>query len=78
MLYHFAPMKNALVRHAAFLLLAALLSAAQGQNASSLKTEYLDDFAETCKHLDQLSQAIPANKSKWASLLQTQNIVNRR
>jgi hypothetical protein len=47
-------MKNALVRHAVFLLLAAALSAAQGQNASSLKTEYLDDFAETCKHLDQL------------------------
>ena len=48
-----------------FLLLAASLSAAQGQNASSLKTEYLDDFAETCKHLDQLSQAIPANKYAW-------------
>ena len=65
MLYHFTPMKNALVRHAAFLLLAALLSAAQGQNASSLKTEYLDDFAETCKHLDQLSQTMPANKYAW-------------
>src|SRR6266550_3497979 len=65
MLYHFASMKNALVRHAVFLLLAAALSAAQGQNASSLKTEYLVDFAETCKHLDQLSQAIPANKYAW-------------
>jgi hypothetical protein len=32
MLYHFAAMKNALVRHAVFLLLAASLSAAQGQN----------------------------------------------
>jgi hypothetical protein len=65
MLYHFAAMKNALVRHAVFLLLAASLSAAQGQNASSLKTEYLDDFAETCKHLDQLAQAIPANTYTW-------------
>ena len=65
MLYHFAAMKNALVRHAVFLLLAASLSAAQGQDASSLKTEYLDDFAETCKHLDQLSQSIPANKYAW-------------
>ncbi len=65
MLYHFAAMKNALVRHVVFLLLAASLSAAQGQNASSLKTEYLDDFAETCKHLDQLSQAMPANKYAW-------------
>src|SRR5215472_15754022 len=65
MLYHFAAMKNILIRHALFLLLAASLSAAQGKNASSLKTEYLDDFAETCKHLDQLSQAIPANKYAW-------------
>ena len=65
MLYHFAAMKNALVRHAVFLLLGAFLSAAQGKDASSLKTEYLDDFAETCKHLDQLSQAIPANKYAW-------------
>src|SRR6266581_1856132 len=65
MLYHFAAMKNALVRHVVFLLLAASLSAAQGQNAGSLKTEYLDDFAETCKHLDQLSQAMPANKYAW-------------
>src|SRR5712671_753646 len=60
-----AAMTNALVRYAVFLLLAASLSAAQGQNASSLKTEYLDDFAESCKHLDQLSQAIPANKYAW-------------
>jgi len=58
-------MKTFLVRHALFLLLAVLLSAAQGQNASSLKTEYLGDFAETCKHLDQLSQATPANKYAW-------------
>jgi uncharacterized damage-inducible protein DinB len=65
MLYHFAAMKNALVPHAVFLLLGASLSAAQGKDASSLKTEYLDDFAETCKHLDQLSQAIPANKYAW-------------
>jgi DinB superfamily len=65
MLYHFAAMKNALVRHAVFLLWAASLSAAQGQNASSVKTEYLEDFAETCKHLDQLSQAIPASKYAW-------------
>jgi len=65
MLHHFAAMKNTLVRHALFLLLAASLSAAQGQNARSLKTEYLDDFAETCKHLDQLSQAMPANKYGW-------------
>jgi hypothetical protein len=65
MRYHFAAMKNALVRHAVFLLLGASLSAAQGKDASSLKTEYLDDFAETCKHLDQLSQAIPANKYAW-------------
>jgi uncharacterized damage-inducible protein DinB len=64
MRYDFAAMKNALVRHAVLPLLAALLSAAQGQNAS-LKSEYLGDFAETCKHLDQLSQAIPANKYAW-------------
>jgi len=65
MRYDFAAMKNALVRHAVLPLLAASLSAAQGQNASSLKSEYLGDFAETCKHLDQLSQAIPANKYAW-------------
>ena len=65
MLYHFAAMKNALLHQLVFLLLAASLVAAQGQNASNLKTEYLDDFAETCKHLDQLSQAIPANKYAW-------------
>src|SRR5262245_58720492 len=65
MLYHFAAMKNALSRHAIFLLLAVSLPAAQGQNASRVKAEYLDDFAGTCKHLNQLSQAIPANKYAW-------------
>jgi hypothetical protein len=58
-------MKNTWVRHVGLVLLATSLSAAQGQNASSLKTEYLDDFAETCKHLDQLLQAVPANKYGW-------------
>jgi len=66
MLYHFAAMKNPVIRCAIFvLLLGASLSTAQGQNAGSLKTEYLDDFAETSKHLDQLSQAMPANKYSW-------------
>jgi len=66
MLYYFAAMKNASIRHVVFVLfLAPSLLAAQGQNPNSLKTEYLDDFAETCKHLDQLSQAIPANKYGW-------------
>ena len=65
MRYDFAVMKKASVRYAALLLLPALLSAAQGQNASSLKTEYLDDFAETCKHLEQLSQTTPTNKYAW-------------
>src|SRR5215470_2112858 len=65
MRYDFAAVKKTVVCHAILLLFAALLSAAQGQNASSLKAEYLDDFAETCKHLDQLSQAIPANKYAW-------------
>jgi hypothetical protein len=59
-------MKNALIPYLVFvLLLAASLSAARRQNASGLKTEYLDDFAETCKHLDQLSPAIPADKYAW-------------
>jgi len=63
MLYHFAAMKSPLIRHAVFVLfLASSMSAAQGQNARGLKTEYLDDFAETCKHLDQLSKAMPADK----------------
>jgi hypothetical protein len=53
------------VRHVVLGLLATSLSAAQGQNASSLKNEYLDDFVETCKHLDQLLQAVPANKYGW-------------
>jgi len=62
----FAAMKNPVIRCAIFvLLLGASLSTAQGQNAGSLKTEYLDDFAETCKRLDQLSQAMPANKYSW-------------
>ena len=65
MLYDFVAMKNALVCNAAFLLFAASLSVAQAQSASSLKAEYLGDFAETCKHLDQISQAIPANKYGW-------------
>jgi uncharacterized damage-inducible protein DinB len=65
MLYYFAAMKNTWFRHVVLVLLATSLSAAQGQNASSLKTEYLDDFAETCKHLDQLLQAVPANKYGW-------------
>ena len=59
-------MKNAFFRHAIFVLfLAPSLSAAQGPNAGGLKTEYLDDFAETCKHLDQLSKAMPGNKYSW-------------
>jgi len=66
MLYHFAAVKNTLIRRAVFVLfLASSMSAAQGQNAGGLKTEYLDDFAETCKHLDQLSKAMPANKYSW-------------
>src|SRR5713101_761842 len=59
-------MKKAWTRRAVVLLfLAPSLSAWQGQKAGGLKTEYLDDFAATCKHLDQLSQAMPANKYSW-------------
>jgi hypothetical protein len=59
-------MKKALIRHAVFVLfLAPSLSPTQGQNAGGLKTEYLDDFAVTCKHLDQPSQAMPADKYSW-------------
>jgi uncharacterized damage-inducible protein DinB len=59
-------MKNALIRHVVFVLfLAPSVSAWQGQKAGGLKTEYLDDFAVTCKHLDQLSQATPADKYSW-------------
>jgi hypothetical protein len=59
-------MKKAWTRRAVvLLLLAPSLSAWQGQKASGLKTEYLDDFAVTCKHLDQLSQAMPGDKYSW-------------
>jgi uncharacterized damage-inducible protein DinB len=59
-------MKKAWTRPAVVLLfLAHSLSAWQGQKAGGLKTEYLDDFAATCKHLDQLSQATPADKYNW-------------
>jgi len=59
-------MRNALIRHAGVvLLLIPSLTAAQGEKSGSLKTEYLDDFAVTCKHLDQLSQAMPADKYSW-------------
>src|SRR6266852_2724442 len=62
MLYHFAAMKNPVIRCAIFvLLLGASLSTAQGQNAGSLKTEYLDDFSETCTPLAQPSHDMPAN-----------------
>jgi hypothetical protein len=38
--YHFAAMKNTLIRRAVFVLfLASSMSAAQGQNAGGLKTE---------------------------------------
>ena len=56
-------MKKAWTRRAVVVLfLAPLLSAWQAQKAGGLKTEYLDDFAVTCKHLNQLSQAMPADK----------------
>src|SRR6266849_10456481 len=58
-------MKKAWTRHAVvvlFMFLAPSLSAWQGLKAGGLKTEYLDDFAVTCKHLDQLSKATPADK----------------
>lgn len=59
-------MKKVWTRRAVVLLfLAPSLSAWQGQKASGLKTEYLDDFEVTCKHLDQLSQAMPADKYSW-------------
>jgi uncharacterized damage-inducible protein DinB len=59
-------MKKAWTRRVVVLLfLVPSLSAWQGQKASGLKTEYLDDFAVTCKHLDQLSQATPADKYSW-------------
>jgi len=59
-------MKKAWTRRAVvLLLLAPSLLAWQGQKASGLKTEYLDDFAVTCKHLDQLSQAMPDDKYSW-------------
>ncbi len=59
-------MKKAWTRRVVVLLfLLPSLSAWQGQKASGLKTEYLDDFAVTCKHLDQLSQATPADKYSW-------------
>jgi uncharacterized damage-inducible protein DinB len=61
-------MKKAWTRHAVvvlFMFLAPSLSAWQGQKAGGLKTEYLDDFAVTCKHLNQLSQATPADKYSW-------------
>jgi hypothetical protein len=61
-------MKNAFFRHAVFVLfLAPSLSAAQRPNTVALKAEYLDDFAETCKHLDQLSQAMPAGDQDHVS-----------
>jgi uncharacterized damage-inducible protein DinB len=59
-------MKKAWIRHAVVILfLAPLLSAWQGQKVAGLKTEYLDDFAVTCKHLDQLSQTTPTDKYSW-------------
>ena len=59
-------MKKAWTRRAVVVLfLAPLLSAWQAQKAGGLKTEYLDDFAVTCKHLNQLSQAMPADKYSW-------------
>ena len=59
-------MKKAWTRRVVVLLfLVPSLSAWQRQKASGLKTEYLDDFAVTCKHLDQLSQATPADKYSW-------------
>jgi len=62
MLYHFRAMKTALILHAVVVLfLTVSLTAAQG----GLKTEYLNDFETTCKHLDQLSQATPADKYSW-------------
>jgi len=59
-------MKKAWTRRAVVVLfLAPLLSAWQAQKAGGLKTEYLYDFAVTCKHLNQLSQAMPADKYSW-------------
>jgi hypothetical protein len=43
----------------------ASLMAAQTEKPSGIKAEYLDDFSVTCKHLDQLSQATPADKYSW-------------
>ena len=47
------------------LLSMASLTAAQTEKPSGIKAEYLDDFSVTCKHLDQLSQATPADKYSW-------------
>ena len=59
-------MKKTWIRRAVVVLfLAPSLSAWQGQKAEGLKTEYLDDFAVTCKHLDQLLQATPADRYSW-------------
>ena len=49
-------MKKVWIRRAVVVFfLAPSLSAWQGLKAGGLKTEYLDDFAVTCKHLDQLA-----------------------
>jgi hypothetical protein len=57
-------MKNALIRHAVLVLFLTPFLA-HGQKAGGLKAEYLDDFAVTCKHLDQLSHAMPADRYSW-------------
>jgi uncharacterized damage-inducible protein DinB len=45
--------------------IAAITAGVRAQEAGGFKSEYLDDFGQTCQHLVQLAAAMPADKFGW-------------